>query len=261
MSHAALRLLPSALCPLPSAFSVARSSRIVREPGAINRARAPDSRGNLRGMSDAQEQVSSNHSRVFVKAEATYVAAASRQFSDAAKLWLQQLGKLSRALRFKPRQRITRPAIIHPFESLTFHNGTVYEMHHGQLSREYMALSGVEVVKKTSLKELDGERCEYRFELNMPTDLIWRCYFQRHLPAFPVQFEGRTMTLTCRPANLESNYERARAAIVEANLWYAEEREQLIPRVIAKDEERQALREMEENRRLGLRRQFECLEI
>ena len=35
----------------------------------------------------------------------------------------------------------------------------------------------------------------------------------------------------------------------------------MAPRVVALEEERQAAREMEQNRKIGLRRQFECLPL
>jgi hypothetical protein len=69
------------------------------------------------------------------------------------------------------------------------------------------------------------------------------------------------MVLTSLPANLEWSYQRTKAAIERASLWYAEERERLISRVIAKDEERRAARELEQNRQFCLRRQFEYLEL
>jgi hypothetical protein len=69
------------------------------------------------------------------------------------------------------------------------------------------------------------------------------------------------MLLICRPADLEPSYQRSKGAIAQANQWYAEERERLISIVIAKDEERRAAEELEQNRRLGLRRQFDYLPL
>ena len=124
-----------------------------------------------------------------------------------------------------------------------------------------MALSGIEVTRKLSLKELGDERCEYRFELNAATDPVWRLYLKKLLPDVSIQFDSQMMVWTCFPADLEWSYQRTKDAIAQANFWYAEEREQLISMVAARDEERQAAREMEQNRKSGLRQQFECLRL
>ena len=206
------------------------------------------------------QSVSGNQRRNVVKAELAYRIAGNRQISGATKSLFRQLGRLTQAL-FKASKPSVKPTVVHPLERLTFYNGTIYEIYQGQIGREYMALSGVEVARKLSLKELEDDRCEYRFELNLPTDAIWRRYFKNRLPGCPVQFEGKTMILTCLPKDLEAHYQRIKTAFAEANYWYAEEREQLIPTVTDKDEERRAAQEMEENRKLGLRRQFDCLDL
>jgi hypothetical protein len=200
-------------------------------------------------------------SRIVMNSETAIVPADGRQSSDAGELLLLQARKIGRALGFNSAKPAARPPIQHPLENLTFCNGTIHQLHHGQLAGEYMALSGIEVVRKLSLKELDGERCEYRFELNMAPDVIWGLYGKSLLPDISMQFEGQVMVLTCLPACLEWSYQRAKDAIARANLWYAEEREQLISRVLARDEDRQAAKELERNRKLGLRRQFECLQL
>jgi hypothetical protein len=196
-----------------------------------------------------------------MNAETTMVLTEGRPFPDAGKLLLDQARRITHALGFNRARLPIRPAPQHPLENLTFHSGTLCQIQQGQIAAEYMALSGVEIVGKQSLKELNDERCEYRFELNMVTDPIWRLYVNRCLPDVLARFESKVMILTCLPVVLERSYQRIRNAIEQANAWYGEEREQLIATVIDRDEQRRAAREMEQNRKVGLRRQFEHLEL
>jgi hypothetical protein len=197
-----------------------------------------------------------------MNAENAMVLADGRQFTDAGRQLRGQVRKLRRALGLVSAPRApARPQVLHPIESLTFHNGAICHLSNDQVAGEYMGLSGIEVIRKLSLKELADERCEYRFELTVPTDPIWRFYVKKLLPDVCLQFESRTLVLTCPPANLEWSYLRTKEAIEQANLWYAEERECLISVVMGRDEERRTAREMEENRKFGLRRQFEHLEL
>jgi hypothetical protein len=169
---------------------------------------------------------------------------------------------LSRLRALKSSRAPARPALQHPLQDLTFFDGAIYHLRQGQPGAEYLSLSGVEVIAKISLKELGGNRCEYRFELNLAIDAVWRAFFAHQLPGDrSVRLEGRTLVLSCQPSDLEETYQRVKRAMEGANQWYAEEREALISRVIASDEEREAAREMEENRKTGLRRQFEFLEL
>ncbi len=188
--------------------------------------------------------------------------ASDRRFARTKKLFLEQAGKLSRALGLdSPLSLPEKPLIRHSLENLTFCNDTIYEMRNGRLSEEYLALPKVEVVAKLSLKELNDEQCEYRFKLNAATDPVWRCFFKKRLPEMPVRIESNAMVLTCLPANMEWSYHKVKEAILQANLWYEEEREDLISQVVARDDERRQAREMEENRKMGLRRQFESLQV
>jgi hypothetical protein len=196
-----------------------------------------------------------------MNAETTLVLGDVRRTSGSGTLWLRRFKMFGRAFKSNAVRPPSRPALQHPYETLTFRDGTIHQVHQGQIAGEYMALSGIGVVRKVSLRELGDERCEYRFELNTSTDPVWRLYLKRLLPEVSIQFECQLMTLTCRPADLERSYERTGDAIIQANAWYAEEREQLISEVMARDAERQAAREMEHNRKLGLRRQFECLPL
>ena len=77
----------------------------------------------------------------------------------------------------------------------------------------------------------------------------------------PVRFESNVMVLTCHHADLELSYHKVKEAILQANLWYEEEWEELVAQVTAVDAERRLARELEENRKTGLRRQFEGLQI
>ena len=193
--------------------------------------------------------------------ELTTMPSLDRQFPDVKKFLSSQVSKICRTFRFRAPKLPQKPAVRHSLESLTFFNGTICHVCHERPVGEYLPLSGIEIIGKLSWKELDDERCEYRFAMNLATDLVWRCFFKWVQPELPVSFEGKVLVLTCLPADLELSYQGIKNAIAQANLWYAEEREQLIPQVIARDEARQAAREMEDNRQTGLRRQFEYLEI
>lgn len=124
-----------------------------------------------------------------------------------------------------------------------------------------MSLADAQIVKKMSLREFETGHCEYRFEMNGPVDAVWLGFFKRIMPDFPVRFENRTMTFACFPQDLESTYDQIRDAVAAANVWHAEEREALLLRITAHDESQQATREMEENRKQGLLRQFDGLEL
>jgi hypothetical protein len=193
--------------------------------------------------------------------ELTTMPSLNRQFPDVKAFLSTQLGKIRQAFRFHAPKLPQKPAVRHPLESLTFYNGTICHVCHERPAGEYLPLSGIEIIGKLSWKELDDERCEYRLVMNLATDLVWRCFFKWVQPELPVSFEGKGLVLTCLPSDLELSYQGIKNAIAQANLWYAEEREQLILRVIARDEAREAAREMEENRQTGLRRQFECLDL
>ena len=200
--------------------------------------------------------------RMFMQAELLNLTVAGYPFPGTKKSRPSQGGILGWLLGLDRQTRSPeRPAVRHALERLTFSNGTIYETNGEPLSREYLALSPVGIVSKLSLRELDVEGCEYRFELNTATDPVWRWFLQKLLPGLQVQFESKVMALTCLPADLEGNYQRIKRSMAQANLWYAEEREQLIPFVIARDVERQTAKEMEQNRRWGIRKQFDCLQI
>jgi hypothetical protein len=161
-----------------------------------------------------------------------------------------------------PRQALPdKPAILHPVEKLTLHNCGLFELYRGQPARPYLPLPDIEVVKKVSLSELGDGRCEYRFELNATTDGTWRCFFQRLFPSTEARLDNKFLMIVCTPQALEAIYYVVKEAMLVANEWYANDRDLLIPLVMALDEHRRAVTELEENRKLGLRNQFEGLEL
>ena len=188
--------------------------------------------------------------------------ASNGRFVFARKLFSKQIGRFGRALGIEAKLSLPeKPAVRHALENLTFCNGTIYEMRNGRLFDQYLGLPEIEVVAKLSLRELVNEQCEYRFRLNAMPDPVWRCFFKKRLPEMPVRFESNVMVLTCPPANLEWGYHKAKEAMLQANLWYEEERDDLIPQIVARDDERRLAKELEQNRKNGLRRQFEGLQI
>jgi hypothetical protein len=197
-----------------------------------------------------------------MNAGSSFAAAGSYQPGGLRRFLRWPLDKIDRALRFRPQVRTpAKPTMVHPLEKLTFHDGAVFEIYQGQPGRPYMSLPEVQVVNKLSLKEIDDRLCEYRFELNVAADVLWQRFFSKVSSPHFVQFAGKNMILTCAPANLEASYQRIKECISWANFWYAKEREQLIAQVLAQDEAHRSAAEMNENRRNGLRRQFEFLPL
>jgi hypothetical protein len=169
--------------------------------------------------------------------------------------------RLARALGFGPPESPKRPEVRHPFGRLVFHNFAIYELYRGQPGRQYMALTNVEVVNKLSLREFETGQCEYRFELSTAVDAIWLGFFKRLLPDTNVRVENKTMVIVCFPSDLELAYEQTKDAVFGANIWHMEEREALLMKITAHNEAQQAMREMEENRKQGLQRQFDGLDL
>ena len=169
---------------------------------------------------------------------------------------------MGRVLGAEPELSIpNKPNVLHPVEKLTLHNCALFELYRGQPARPYLPLPPIEVVKKISLTELRDGLCEYVFELNAAADGTWRCFFQRLYPSTQARFDNKYLMLVCTPAALEAIYPAVKDAMEIANYWYAEDRDCLIPLVMALDEHRHAQQEMEENRKLGLRNQFEGLPL
>ena len=182
-------------------------------------------------------------------------------FAGVKKPRFAALVRLVRALGFGQSDTPRRPVLRHPLERLIFHNFAIYEVYRGQPGRLYMSLSNVEIVRKLSLREFDTGQCEYRFELSAPADPIWTFYFRRLAPDLAVRFENKSMVLVCFPPDLESSYSQIKDGFAFANHWHADEREALLKKITAQDEAQQAMREMEENRKRGLQKQFDYLEL
>jgi hypothetical protein len=176
-------------------------------------------------------------------------------------LRLLQLDRLARLFGFGPPEVPRRPEIRHPLERLVFHNFTIYELHRGHPGRQYLSLPDVEVVRKLGWRELGNGQCEYRFELNAAPDSIWHCFYKCLLSDSVARFENKTMVLVCFPADLESAYEQIKEAMAGANVWHADERDELIEQVQALHETELAAREREEARKLGLCQQFDELQL
>jgi len=177
--------------------------------------------------------------------------------------WLRRfMNGISRALKSQPEPALPiKPTILHPVEKLTLHNCGLFELYRGEPARPYLPLPGIWVVNKLSLVELKEGLCEYRFELNAVPDTIWKCFFQRVFPSTQARFDHKYLMIVCKPDELEGTYFEIKDAMLMASEWYAEDRDQLIPLVMALDEHRQAQAELEENRKLGLRNQFEGLPL
>ena len=154
-----------------------------------------------------------------------------------------------------------RIELPHAMDRLSFHDGTLWEVTEHGVTREYMALSGVEVMAKRTLRECQDGQCEYRFELNLAADPAWQFYFRQwHCPVV-VEFRGNELILVCGAEELEPSYAVVKARMVQANAAYARERENLITRLIAREEGRAAAREEEAKRFRKLQRSFDGLQL
>jgi len=85
--------------------------------------------------------------------------------------------------------------------------------------------------------------------------------FREHLAEFPVEFQSGRMALLCLPANLEERYARTKEAIAKTNARYERERQELVAKVVAKDQALKAAQQKREERTAALNSQFDKLEI
>src|SRR5688572_30484242 len=134
-----------------------------------------------------------------------------------------------------------------PIERLTFKDGRIYELYNGKLSNPFMGFSELQVTKKLALKERDQCQCEFGFELSSPADPVWIEMFREDLGKTTVEFQGDRMLLTCLPANLEQTYSDIKQSMAKTNARYAAERQELIARIVAKDEALNAIRKKQED--------------
>ena len=149
----------------------------------------------------------------------------------------------------------------HPIEKLTLKDGRIYELYNGKLSNPFMSLSQVQVTKKLSMREREAHQCEFGFELSMAADPVWVLLFKEQLPEFPVEFQGARMLLTCLPAHLEERYAKVKAEISKTNIRYETARQELIAKIVAKDEALKVAQQKREDRTAALNSQFDKLEI
>ena len=149
----------------------------------------------------------------------------------------------------------------HPIEKLTFKDGRVYEIYNGKLSNPFMDLSQVQVTKKLSMREREAHQCEFGFELSMAADPAWVALFKEQLSEFPVEFQGARMLLTCLPANLEERYAKVKTEIAKTNLRYETARQELIAKIVVKDQALKIAQQKREERTAALNSQFDKLEI
>jgi hypothetical protein len=76
-----------------------------------------------------------------------------------------------------------------------------------------------------------------------------------------VEFQGDRMLLTCLPANLEHTYLQIKDSMVKTNARYAKERQELIAKILTKDEAINSFRKKQEDRAAAVKDQFDKLQL
>ena len=149
-----------------------------------------------------------------------------------------------------------------PLDRLTIKDGKIYELYNGKLSNPFMGISELNVTKKLAIKERDHGTCEFLFEMNALADPVWVEMFTEQLgKTVAVAFQGDRLVLTCAVANLERDYLQVKDAMGKTNARYATEREQLMAKIVAKDDALSLARKKQEDRTSALREQFERLKL
>ena len=148
-----------------------------------------------------------------------------------------------------------------PLERLTIKDGKIYELYNGKLSNPFMGVSQLQVSKKLGVKERDQHECEFGFELSSPADPVWVQMFREDLGKIAVEFQGDRMLLTCRPSDLEQNYLQIKDSMTKTNARHAKEREELVAKIVAKDEALDSARKRQEDRSAAVKSQFDNLEL
>jgi hypothetical protein len=149
-----------------------------------------------------------------------------------------------------------------PLERLTIKDGKIYELYNGKLSNPFMGISQLQVAKKLAVKEREQNQCEFGFELSASADPVWIQMFTEEMGAnVSVAFQGDRMLLTCVPANLAESYAAVKNSMAKTNARYAKERQELVAKIVAKDEVLNSARKRQEDRTSALREQFERLEL
>ena len=149
----------------------------------------------------------------------------------------------------------------HPIEKLTLKDDRIYELYNGKLSNPFMSLSQVQVTKKLSMREREAHQCEFGFELSMAADPVWVSFFKEQLSEFPVEFQAARMLLVCLPANLEERYAKVKMAIGKTNERYEKTRQELIAKIVIKDEALKLAQQKREELTAALNSQFDKLQI
>jgi len=148
-----------------------------------------------------------------------------------------------------------------PLERLTIKDGKIYELYNGKLSNPFMGVSQLQVAKKLAVKERDQHQCEFGFELSSPADPVWVQMFMEDLGKIPIEFQGDRMLLTCVPSDLEQNYRQIKDSMTKTNARYAKERQELVAKIVAKDDALNSARKRQEDRTTALKDQFDRLEL
>jgi hypothetical protein len=149
-----------------------------------------------------------------------------------------------------------------PLERLTIKDGKIYELYNGKLSNPFMGVSQLQVAKKLAVKERDQHQCEFGFELSSPADPVWIEMFMEDLgKKISVAFQGDRMLLTCLPADLQQTYLQIKDSMTKTNEQYAKERQELVAKIVAKDDALNSARKRQENRSAAVKDQFDRLEL
>ena len=148
-----------------------------------------------------------------------------------------------------------------PLERLTIKDGKIYELYNGKLSNPFMGVSELHVSKKLAVKERDQHQCEFGFELSSPADPVWIEMFMENLGKISVAFQGDRMLLTCLPSDLEQTYLQIKDSMAKTNAQYAKERQELVAKIVAKDEALNSARKRQEDRTTALKDQFDRLKL
>jgi hypothetical protein len=148
-----------------------------------------------------------------------------------------------------------------PLERLTIKDGKIYELYNGKLSNPFMSVSQLQVAKKLAVKERDQHQCEFGFELSSPADPVWIEMFMEDLGAISVAFQGDRMLLTCLPADLEKTYSQIKDSMTKTNVQYAKERQELVAKIVAKDDALDSARKRQEDRTTAVKDQFDRLKL
>jgi hypothetical protein len=121
-----------------------------------------------------------------------------------------------------------------PLDQLILEDDKIFEARPGgEKGNSYMDVPPISVVKALTVRVAGNNEFEFSFEISHSTCPVWRDIFSRHLPEFEVKFQGDKMLFQCIQPNLESRYERIKAAIAATNTTYASQRSRLIESIKA----------------------------